>query len=92
MEKPLLIILRMAESNHPHMDKLQFTVLMVAYQIRMSMPEINNEDYFPPVIELEYDEYEEGPGDDDSPGQLSDNEYVSDTEDGMTSQDKNQLG
>ena len=42
-------------------------VLMVDDHIRMSMPEINNEDYLPPVPYLENDEYEEGPGDDDPP-------------------------
>ena len=59
MAKPLLILLRMANSNHPHVYKLHFMVLMVYYHIRMSMPELNYEDYFPPVTELEDDEYEE---------------------------------
>ena len=67
MPNPLLIILRMANSNQPHMDKLRFMVLMVDYYIRMSMPELNDEYYFPPVTELEYDENKEGPGDDDPP-------------------------
>ena len=39
-------------------------VLMVDYHIQMSMHEINDEDYFPPVTELEDDEHLEGPGDD----------------------------
>ena len=56
------------------------------------MPEINNEVYFPPVPELEYDEYEEGPGDDDPSEYLSDDDDVSDTEDGIPSQDNNWLG
>ena len=56
MENPLLIILRMADSNHPHMEKLGFMVLMVDDHIRMSMSELNNKDYLPPVTELEYDE------------------------------------
>ena len=71
------------------MDKIRFKVLMVDYHIRMSMPEINNEVYFPPVPELEYDEYEEGPGDDDPSEYLSGDDDVSDTEDGIPSQDNN---
>ena len=67
MAKPLLVILRMADSNQPHMDKLRFMVLMVDDHIRMSMSDINDEDYFPPVTEVEDDEYEEVPGDDDPP-------------------------
>ena len=67
MENHLLILLRMDDSNQPHMDKLRFMVLMVDDHIRMSMPEKNNEDYLPPVPQLEDDEYEEGPGDDDPP-------------------------
>ena len=47
MSNPLLILLRMADSNQPHMDKLKFVVLMFDDHIRMSMPEINYEDYFP---------------------------------------------
>ena len=62
------IILNMADSKHPHMDKLQFIVLMVNYHISMSMPAINHEDYPPSLTELEDDEYEEGPGDYDPPG------------------------
>ena len=67
MAKPLLIILRMANSNHPHMDNLRFMVLMVDDHIRMSMTDLNDEDYPPPVTELEDDEYEEGPGEYDPP-------------------------
>ena len=92
MAKPLLIILRVADSNHPHMDKLWFMVLMFDDHIRMSMSELNDEDYFPPVTELEDNENEEGPGDDYPPEYLSDDEYVSNTEDGIPSQDKNRFG
>ena len=55
MAEPLLILLSMADSTQTHMDKLWFMVLMVDDHIRMSMPELNNEDYFPPVTELEDD-------------------------------------
>ena len=55
----------MANSNQPHMDNLQYMVLMVDYHTRMSMPEINYEYDYPPVTYLEDDEYEEGPGNDD---------------------------
>ena len=44
------------------------------------MPELNYEDYLPPVTQLEYDEYEEGLGDDEPPEYLSDYEDMSDTE------------
>ena len=47
--KPILILLMMSESNHRHMDKPRFMVLMVDDYIKMSMPELNDEDYFPPV-------------------------------------------
>ena len=57
----------MADSNYPHMDKLRFMVLIVDDNIRMSMSELNDEDYFPPVTELEDDKNEEGPGDDGPP-------------------------
>ena len=67
MAKPLLILLRMADSNQTHMDKLRFMVLMVDEHIRMSMSELNDEDYFTPVTELEDDEYEEGTVDYDHP-------------------------
>ena len=56
MENPLLIILRMDDSNQPHMDKLRFMVLMVNDHIIMYTPEINDEDYLPPVTDLVYDE------------------------------------
>ena len=56
MAKSLLILLRMIDSNQPHMDKLRFRVLMVDDHIRTSMPELNDEDYFPPVREFEDDE------------------------------------
>ena len=92
MAEPLLIFLSMADSKQPHMYKLRFMVLMVDDHIRISMPDINDEDYFPPVTQLEYDENEEGPGDDDPPKYLSDDEDVSDTEDGISSQDNNRLG
>ena len=52
MTKPLLIFLIMADSNHPHIHNLWFMVIMVDDQIRMSMPEINGDEYFPPVTEL----------------------------------------
>ena len=55
MAKPLLILLRMADSNHPHRDKPRFMVLMVDDHISMSMSEINYEYYLPPVTELEDD-------------------------------------
>ena len=44
MEKPLLILMWMADSNHPHTDKFRFMVLMVDDHIRISMSEINDED------------------------------------------------
>ena len=92
MSKPLLILLRMSDSNQPHMDKLRFMVLVFDDHIRMSMPELNNEDYFLPVKKLEYDEYEECPGDCDTPEYLSYDEDMSDTEDGIPYQDNNRLG
>ena len=67
MEKPLLILLKMADSNQPHMENLQFMVLMLDDPIRISIPELNDEDYFHSGIELEDDEYEESPGDYDPP-------------------------
>ena len=51
--KSILIIMSMAESNQPHTENLRFMVLMVDYQIRMSMSDLNSEDYLPPVTELE---------------------------------------
>ena len=56
------------------------------------MPDLNNEDYFSPVPQLEDYEYEEGPGVDDPPEYLSDYKDVSDTEYGTPSQDKNPFG
>ena len=53
------------------------------------MSELNDKDYLPPVTDLEYDGYEEGPRDDDPSEKLSDDEDVSDTEDGIPYQDKN---
>ena len=55
MANPLLIILSMANSNHPHMEKLRFMVLIVDDHIRMYIYDINNKDYLPPVTELEDD-------------------------------------
>ena len=55
MANPLLIILRMANSNHPHMEKLRFMVLIVDDHIRMYISDLNNKDYLPPVTELEDD-------------------------------------
>ena len=52
MAKPLLILLKMADLNHPHMDKLWFMVLMVDDHIRMSMPDLNYEDYPPPCTRV----------------------------------------
>ena len=46
MEKPLIILLRMADSSQPHMDNLRFMVLMVDDNITISMPELNDEDFF----------------------------------------------
>ena len=66
-------------------------VLMGYDNIRMYMPDLNDEDYFSPVPDLEDDEYEEITGDDDHPEYLSDVEYLSNTEDGISYQDKNRL-
>ena len=52
MEKPLLVLLRMADSNQPHMDNFLSMVLIFGDYISMSMPELNDEDYYPPVTEL----------------------------------------
>ena len=54
-------------------------VIMVDDHTRMSTPDLNYEYYLPPITELEYEENEEGPGDDNPP------ENVSDTEDGIPS-------
>ena len=56
------------------------------------MSELNDEDYFPPVTELEDDENEECPGDDGPPKYLSDCKELSNTQDGIPSQEKNRLG
>ena len=39
MANPLLILLIVADSNQPHMDKLRFIALVVDGCIRMSIPE-----------------------------------------------------
>ena len=49
MSNPILILLRMADSNQTHMDKIRFMVLMVDDHIKMSMPGINDEYYLLPV-------------------------------------------
>ena len=92
MSKPLLILMKMADSNQPHKYKLRFMVLMVDDQISISMSELNDEDYFLHVTELEDDENEEVPGDCGPPKYLSDDEYMYNNEDCVPSQDKNQLG
>ena len=92
MTKPLLILLRMADSNQPHVYNLRSMVLMVDDHIRMSMSKLNDKEYFPPVKELEDYEYEEGHGDDGTPEYLSYDEYVSNTANGIPSQDNNRLG
>ena len=56
METLVLILLRMDDSNQPHVDKLQFMVLMVDDHIRIFISELNDEYYFPPVTELEDNE------------------------------------
>ena len=56
------------------------------------MPEINNEYNFTSVTELEYDEYEEGPGDDGPTEYLSDYEDSTNTQDGIPSWDNNRSG
>ena len=55
---PLLILLRMADSNQPHMDKLRFMVLMVDDNIRISISYLNDEEYIHPVTDLEDDKNE----------------------------------
>ena len=67
------------------MDKLWSMVLMVDDHIKISMPELNDEDYFPPVKKLEYDEYEEGPGCGYPTEYHLDDEDVSNNEDGVIS-------
>ena len=49
MAKPLLILLRMVNSNQPQIDKIRLMVIMVDYHIRMSMLDLKDEDYFNPV-------------------------------------------
>ena len=49
MTNRLLILLRMDDSNQPHMYKHWYMIPMVDNNIRISMPELNYEDYFPPV-------------------------------------------
>ena len=94
MANSTLILLRMSDSNYPHMDKLRFMLLMVNYHIRMYISELNDEDYPPPppITELEDDENEKVPGDDGPTEYLSDDEDVSNTEDGIPYQDKKRLG
>ena len=53
------------------------------------MPELNDEYYLTPVLQLEYDEYEEVPGDDNPTEYLSDDEDVSNTEDSIPPQYNN---
>ena len=62
----------MSESNHPHIDTLRYMVNSVYDNIRMYMPELNDEYYLPHVTELEDDEYEEGPGYNDPDEYFSD--------------------
>ena len=45
MAEPLLILLTIADSNQPHMNNLSFMVPMVDDHIRMSIPELNDEEY-----------------------------------------------
>ena len=91
MTKPILILLRISDSNQPNVYNLCFMILMVDYRISMYMPEINYGDYFPSVIESEDVKYEEVSDDDDPPEYFSDDEYVSATEDGIPSRDNNRL-
>ena len=42
MAKPILVLLRIADSNHPHMDKLRIMVLMVDDNIRIFMLDLND--------------------------------------------------
>ena len=56
------------------------------------MTQLNDEDYFPPVPDIENDEYKEDPGDDDPDEYLSNDKDVSYTKDGIPSQDNNRLG
>ena len=54
--KPFLIFLRMTDSKQPQMYKLRIMVRMVDDNIRMSMSQLKDEYYLPPVTELEDDE------------------------------------
>ena len=56
------------------------------------MSELNYEDYFPPVTELEDYKNKEFTGDDGHPKYLSDDENISNTADGIQPQDNNRLG
>ena len=47
--KHILILLRVADSNQPHMDKLRFMVLMFDDHISIYMPDLNYEYYFPHI-------------------------------------------
>ena len=67
-------------------------VLMIDDNIKMSMYELNDEDYPPPVTESEDDENKEGTGDDGTPEYLSYDGNVSNNKDGIPSQDNNRLG
>ena len=91
MAKPLLILLRMADSNQPHMENFRVMVLMVDDNILMYIPNIKEGDYFLPVTEEEDNENEEVSGEDDPPENILYDEYMSNTEDGIPSQDKNRL-
>ena len=42
MAKPILVLLRIADSNHPHMDKLRIMVLMIDDNIRIFMLDLND--------------------------------------------------
>ena len=57
MANTILIILRMADWNQPHMDKLYLMVLMIDDHIRMPKTNLNDEYYFTPLPELEDDEH-----------------------------------
>ena len=92
MEKLLLILMRMDESNHPHTENLWFMIPMVNDHIRMSLLELNNDDYLPPIPELDDDEYKEVPGYYEPTEYLSDDEDISNTEDRIPYQYNNRLG
>ena len=47
MAKLLLIIMRMDNSNQPHIVKLRLLVLMFDYHISMYTPDLNDKEYFP---------------------------------------------